>query len=84
NPVYEGDETFTLTGATEAQAEANDSKSGTAIIQDGGELGNNDRPDLTVTGAGMVSEGSVATFTINLSNPVDDVVTLDLRTKVNG
>ncbi|MGY5615466.1 cadherin repeat domain-containing protein, partial [Vibrio brasiliensis] len=30
NPVYEGDETFTLTGATEAQAEANDSKSGTA------------------------------------------------------
>ncbi|MGY5615493.1 hypothetical protein, partial [Vibrio brasiliensis] len=30
------------------------------------------------------SEGSVATFTINLSNPVDDVVTLDLRTKVNG
>ncbi|MGY5614203.1 Ig-like domain-containing protein, partial [Vibrio brasiliensis] len=34
NPVYEGDETFTLTGATEAQAEANDSKSGTATIQD--------------------------------------------------
>ncbi|KGY10775.1 hypothetical protein NM22_19065, partial [Vibrio tubiashii] len=33
-PVYEGDETFTLTAATEAQVEANASQSGSATIQD--------------------------------------------------
>ncbi|KGY10774.1 hypothetical protein NM22_19070, partial [Vibrio tubiashii] len=55
-----------------------------ATIQDGGEGNENDRPDLTVSGAGIVSEGEVATFSINLSNPVAHEVTLDLRTKVNG
>ncbi|ANW23017.1 hypothetical protein BA953_01695 [Vibrio coralliilyticus] len=80
-PVYEGDETFTLSGASSSQT---GTVSGEATIQDGGEGSDNDRPDLTVTGAGTVSEGEVATFSINLSNPVDHAVTLDLRTKTNG
>ncbi|MEI8636726.1 Ig-like domain-containing protein [Vibrio coralliilyticus] len=80
-PVYEGDETFTLSGASSSQT---DTVSGEATIQDGGEGSDNDRPDLTVTGAGAVSEGEVATFSINLSNPVDHAVTLDLRAKTNG
>ena len=80
-PVYEGDETFTLSGASSSQT---GTVSGEATIQDGGEGSDNDRPDLTVTGAGTVSEGEVATFSINLSNPVDQAVTLDLRAKTNG
>ncbi|WP_143695514.1 Calx-beta domain-containing protein [Vibrio coralliilyticus] len=80
-PVYEGDETFTLSGASSSQT---GTVSGEATIQDGGEGSDNDRPDLTVTGAGTVSEGEVATFSINLSNPVDHAVTLDLRAKTNG
>ncbi|WFB46785.1 Ig-like domain-containing protein [Vibrio coralliilyticus] len=80
-PVYEGDETFTLSGASSSQT---GTVSGEATIQDGGEGNDNDRPDLTVTGAGTVSEGEVATFSINLSNPVDHAVTLDLRAKTNG
>ncbi|MEZ8827063.1 Calx-beta domain-containing protein, partial [Vibrio amylolyticus] len=43
-----------------------------------------DIPDLTVTGAGTVSEGDIATFTVNLSKPIDEIVTLDVRTKVSG
>ncbi|MBN3576012.1 calcium-binding protein, partial [Vibrio neptunius] len=80
-PVYEGDETFTLSGASSSQT---GTVSGEATIQDGGEGSDNDRPDLTVTGAGTVSEGEVATFSINLSNPVDHAITLDLRAKTNG
>ncbi|KJY66380.1 hypothetical protein TW78_24870, partial [Vibrio coralliilyticus] len=78
---YEGDETFTLSGASSSQT---GTVSGEATIQDGGEGSDNDRPDITVTGAGTVSEGEVATFSINLSNPVDHAVTLDLRAKTNG
>ncbi|NOJ25864.1 VWA domain-containing protein, partial [Vibrio coralliilyticus] len=80
-PVYEGDETFTLSGASSSQT---GTVSGEATIQDGGEGNDDDRPDLTVSGAGTVSEGDVATFSINLSNPVDHAVTLDLRAKTNG
>ncbi|MCG9597400.1 Ig-like domain-containing protein [Vibrio sp. Isolate25] len=80
-PVYEGDETLTLSGASSSQT---GTVSGEATIQDGGEGSDNDRPDLTVSGAGTVSEGEVATFSINLSNPVDHAVTLDLRAKTNG
>ncbi|WP_019278087.1 Ig-like domain-containing protein, partial [Vibrio coralliilyticus] len=80
--IFEGNESFTLDVSANAKTGGesfNLNESGAGTISD-----ESDRPDLTVTGAGTVSEGEVATFSINLSNPVDDAVTLDLRAKTNG
>ncbi|NOJ24613.1 Ig-like domain-containing protein, partial [Vibrio coralliilyticus] len=80
--IFEGNESFTLdvsANATTGGESFNLNESGAGTISD-----ESDRPDLTVTGAGTVSEADVATFSINLSNPVDHAVTLDLRAKTNG
>ncbi|MBN3493139.1 Ig-like domain-containing protein [Vibrio neptunius] len=80
--IFEAIESFTLdanASATVGGESFNLNEFGVGTIND-----EFDRPDLTVTGAGTVSEGEVATFSINLSNPVDHAVTLDLRAKTNG
>ncbi|MGL0965359.1 Calx-beta domain-containing protein, partial [Vibrio vulnificus] len=64
--VFEGDETFTLSGKTATQASA---VTGTATIQDGGNGGgenpDDDRPSVSITEAVSVNEGSAAEFTVS-------------------
>ncbi|MCF7482987.1 calcium-binding protein, partial [Vibrio sp. J1-1] len=74
--IYEGPETFTLTGATPDQTTP---ASGTAtILDDGTGPGANpddDRPTLTVGDSGLTSEGEAASFEVSLSNPVVGSIT---------
>ncbi|MEZ8827043.1 Calx-beta domain-containing protein, partial [Vibrio amylolyticus] len=65
-PVFEGNETFVLNVATQAQ---DIERSGEATIQDGGENdGDNDRPVIESISDIQVEEGNTATFTVELSN----------------
>ncbi|WP_321141185.1 Calx-beta domain-containing protein, partial [Vibrio cholerae] len=85
--VFEGDETFTLSGQTGSQATA---ITGTATLKDDGSVTppdgtpDDDRPALTITGGGDVSEGKDATFTVTLSNATEVPVVLNLTTSTGG
>ncbi|BDR13646.1 calcium-binding protein [Vibrio sp. STUT-A11] len=68
NDVYEGPETFTLTGTTENQSTP---VSGVATVLD-------DRPIVSISDVGNVDEGSTATFTVTLSNASKDTVQVQL------
>ncbi|WP_337918945.1 hypothetical protein, partial [Vibrio cholerae] len=61
---------------------SNGSVTGTATIKDGGSPTDpdvdNDKPALTITGGGDVSEGTDATFTVTLSNATEAPVVLNL------
>ncbi|WP_238930161.1 Calx-beta domain-containing protein [Vibrio vulnificus] len=67
--LFEGAETFTLSGATENQK---DTASGTATIVDDstgpGPAPDDDRPNVTITDAGTINEGDTANFKVTLSN----------------
>ncbi|MFH4426280.1 Calx-beta domain-containing protein, partial [Vibrio alginolyticus] len=67
--VFEGPETFTLSGTTEEQSTP---VTGTAtILDDGSGPGSNpddDRPAVTMSDAGTVNEGDTANFKVTLSN----------------
>ncbi|NRB66717.1 MAG: VWA domain-containing protein, partial [Vibrio sp.] len=74
-PVYEGDETFTLSGASSSQA---GTVSGEATIQDGGQGNDDDRPQVSISGGGDVNEGNTANFTVHLSNSATSTVSFVL------
>ncbi|EMK6928356.1 calcium-binding protein, partial [Vibrio alginolyticus] len=67
--VFEGPETFTLSGTTEEQSTP---VTGTAtILDDGSGPGSNpddDRPAVTMSDAGTINEGDTANFKVTLSN----------------
>ncbi|UYI45811.1 calcium-binding protein [Vibrio natriegens] len=77
--IYEGPETFTLTGTT---ADQTTPVSGTAtVLDDGTGPGtdpDDDRPSVSISDAGIVDEGDTATFTVSLSNASEDVVQVQL------
>ncbi|MGO4093421.1 Calx-beta domain-containing protein, partial [Vibrio cholerae] len=75
--VYEGDETFTLSGQTATQASA---VTGTATIQDGGNENPDDRPSVSITEAVSVNEGSTASFDVSLSKAAAVDVSVKLET----
>ncbi|WP_052771977.1 Calx-beta domain-containing protein [Vibrio mexicanus] len=73
-PIYEGDETFTLTASTSTQV---GSESGVATIKDDGSidpdgdgplLADDDRPIVDSISPIQIEEGSTGTFTVQLSN----------------
>ncbi|WP_321463261.1 Calx-beta domain-containing protein [uncultured Vibrio sp.] len=68
NDVYEGPETFTLSGTTENQSTP---VSGTATVVD-------DRPIVSISDVGNVDEGTTANFTVTLSNASEDTVEVQL------
>ncbi|MFG5014816.1 Calx-beta domain-containing protein, partial [Vibrio cholerae] len=71
--VYEGSESFTLSGYTESQTSANE-VTGTATITDDGSVtppggtADDDRPSVSTISSPTVSEGDSATFDVSLSN----------------
>ncbi|HGE6028367.1 TPA: Calx-beta domain-containing protein, partial [Vibrio cholerae] len=74
--VYEGDETFTLSGQTATQASA---VTGTATItDDGSNGGTDDRPVVSAISSPTVSEGESATFDVSLSNVSTTATTVTL------
>ncbi|NVC65447.1 hemolysin, partial [Vibrio sp. 05-20-BW147] len=81
--VYEGDETFTLSGYTESQTSANE-VTGTATITDDGSVtppdgtSDDDRPAVSSISSPTVSEGESATFEVNLSNASTTATTVTL------
>ncbi|MGL0829016.1 Calx-beta domain-containing protein, partial [Vibrio vulnificus] len=83
--VFEGDETFTLSGKTATQASA---VTGTATIQDGGNGGgenpDDDRPSVSITEAVSVNEGSAAEFTVSLSAVAQTGVSVKLTTALGS
>ncbi|EMI4328675.1 cadherin, partial [Vibrio cholerae] len=82
--VFEGDETFTLSGKTGAQTTAT---TGTATIKDDGSVtppdlpADDDRPAVSAISSPTVSEGDNATFNVSLSNAstTETTVTLTLE-----
>ncbi|AXT70945.1 Calx-beta domain-containing protein [Vibrio sp. dhg] len=77
--IYEGPETFTLTGTTVDQTTP---VSGTAtVLDDGTGPGtdpDDDRPSVSISDAGIVDEGDFASFTVSLSNASEDAVQVQL------
>ncbi|MGP8305081.1 Calx-beta domain-containing protein [Vibrio sp. YIC-376] len=77
--IYEGPETFTLSGATPDQTSP---VTGTAtVLDDGtgpGSDPDDDRPSVSITDAGIVDEGDTATFTVSLSNASEAAVQVQL------
>ncbi|HDY7775583.1 TPA: cadherin, partial [Vibrio vulnificus] len=79
--VYEGDETFTLSGKTETQSTA---VTGTATLKDDGSVtppdgtSDDDRPAVSSISSPIVSEGDSATFEVNLSNASTTATTVTL------
>ncbi|WP_440878911.1 Calx-beta domain-containing protein [Vibrio natriegens] len=77
--IYEGPETFTLTGTT---ADQTTPVSGTAtVLDDGTGPGtdpDDDRPSVSISDAGIVDEGDFASFTVSLSNASEDAVQVQL------
>ncbi|NAW80972.1 calcium-binding protein, partial [Vibrio sp. V43_P6S15P86] len=77
--VFEGPETFTLSGTTEEQSTP---VTGTAtILDDGSGHGSNpddDRPAVTMSDAGTVNEGETANFKVTLSNASESTVQVEL------
>ncbi|MCF7476125.1 calcium-binding protein [Vibrio sp. J2-4] len=68
--IFEGPETFTLSGNTEEQSTP---ATGIAtIVDDGSGSGlspDDDRPTVTMSDAGTINEGELASFKVSLSNP---------------
>ncbi|EOX4974547.1 beta strand repeat-containing protein, partial [Vibrio alginolyticus] len=77
--VFEGPETFTLSGTTDEQSTP---VTGTAtILDDGSGPGSNpddDRPAVTMSDAGTVNEGETANFKVTLSNASESTVQVEL------
>ncbi|EJL6292340.1 cadherin, partial [Vibrio cholerae] len=79
--VYEGSETFTLSGKTETQTST---IKGTATIKDDGSVtppdlpADDDRPALSEISSPTVSEGYSATFDVSLSNASTTATTVTL------
>jgi hypothetical protein len=77
--IYEGPETFILSGATADQASP---VSGTAtVLDDGSGPGpdpDDDRPSVSISDAGTIDEGNTATFSVTLSNASEDAVQVQL------
>ncbi|NVC65399.1 hypothetical protein FC652_20210, partial [Vibrio sp. 05-20-BW147] len=79
--VYEGDETFTLSGKTAIQFTA---MTGTATLKDDGSVtppdgtSDDDRPAVSSISSPIVSEGESATFEVNLSNASTTATTVTL------
>ncbi|HHX8541802.1 TPA: Calx-beta domain-containing protein [Vibrio diabolicus] len=77
--IFEGPETFTLSGTTEEQ---NTPETGVAtIVDDGSGPGlspDDDRPTVTVSDAGTINEGELASFKVSLSNPSATDVEVEL------
>ncbi|HAS6309009.1 TPA: hypothetical protein I7213_20000, partial [Vibrio vulnificus] len=81
--IFEGDETFTLSGQTATQASA---ITGTATLKDDGSVtppdgsSGDDRPAVSSISSPTVSEGDKATFDVSLSNEstTETTVTLTL------
>ncbi|QWZ86513.1 immunoglobulin-like domain-containing protein [Aeromonas sp. FDAARGOS 1404] len=85
--VYEGDETFSLkvTEAGSVTTNGSTGVTGNATIVDdgsvtppGGGTPDDDRPTLSVTDAGDVSEGSNAVFTVGLTHATEAPLTINL------
>ncbi|RJK88208.1 Calx-beta domain-containing protein, partial [Vibrio cholerae] len=81
--VYEGSESFTLSGYTESQTSANE-VTGTATITDDGSVtppggtADDDRPSVSTISSPTVSEGDSATFDVSLSNASTTATTVTL------
>ncbi|ELF5324755.1 cadherin, partial [Vibrio cholerae] len=79
--VYEGSESFTLSGKTETQTTA---ITGTATIKDDGSVtppdlpADDDRPAVSAISSPTVSEGYSATFDVSLSNASTTATTVTL------
>ncbi|MBH9738918.1 hypothetical protein CJ419_04110 [Vibrio navarrensis] len=79
--VYEGDETFTLSGQTATQTTV---ITGTATLKDDGSVtppdgsSDDDRPAVSSISSPTVSEGDSATFDVNLSNLSTTATTVTL------
>uniref|UniRef100_UPI000A641D03 Calx-beta domain-containing protein n=1 Tax=Vibrio cholerae TaxID=666 RepID=UPI000A641D03 len=79
--VYEGSETFTLSGKTETQTSTT---KGTATIKDDGSVTppdgtpDDDRPSVANISSPTVSEGESATFDVSLSNASTTATTVTL------
>ncbi|WP_172605898.1 Calx-beta domain-containing protein [Vibrio sp. T9] len=78
--VYEGDETFTV--AVQGDTGVLGSDSALGIIYDGGNGPgpdpDDDRPTVSISDAGIVDEGNIATFTVSLSNASEGTVQVQL------
>ncbi|WP_193447065.1 Calx-beta domain-containing protein [Vibrio chemaguriensis] len=77
--IFEGPETFTLSGNTEEQSTP---ATGIAtIVDDGSGSGlspDDDRPTVTMSDAGTINEGELASFKVSLSNPSATDVEVEL------
>ncbi|MCS0302456.1 calcium-binding protein [Vibrio diabolicus] len=77
--IFEGPETFTLSGNTEEQSTP---ATGIAtIVDDGSGPGlspDDDRPTVTMSDAGTINEGELASFKVSLSNPSATDVEVEL------
>ncbi|HDY7924421.1 TPA: cadherin-like domain-containing protein, partial [Vibrio vulnificus] len=79
--VFEGDETFTLSGQTATQTTAT---TGTATLKDDGSVtppdgsSGDDRPAVSSISSPTVSEGDSATFDVSLSNASTTATTVTL------
>ncbi|HHF3167994.1 TPA: Calx-beta domain-containing protein [Vibrio diabolicus] len=77
--IFEGPETFTLSGNTEEQITP---ATGIAtIVDDGSGPGlspDDDRPTVTMSDAGTINEGELASFKVSLSNPSATDVEVEL------
>ncbi|EKU28023.1 calcium-binding outer membrane-like protein [Alcaligenes sp. HPC1271] len=86
--VYEGQETFDLVAADQNGVTSNGSaQAGATVVDDGtgpGPNPDNDKPTLSVTGGGVVNEGSDAQFTVSLSKPTEADVVINLGIQPTG
>ncbi|MCR9984188.1 calcium-binding protein [Vibrio alginolyticus] len=77
--IFEGPETFTLSGNTEEQSTP---ATGIAtIVDDGSGPGlspDDDRPSVAITDAGTINEGETANFKVTLSNASESSVQVEL------
>ncbi|HHF3196824.1 TPA: Calx-beta domain-containing protein, partial [Vibrio diabolicus] len=78
--VYEGDETFTV--AVQGATGVLGTDTALGIIYDGGNGPgpdpDDDRPTVSISDAGIVDEGDIATFTVSLSNASEAAVEVQL------
>ncbi|MFH4531378.1 Calx-beta domain-containing protein [Vibrio diabolicus] len=78
--VYEGDETFTV--AVQGATGVLGTDTALGIIYDGGNGPSpdpdDDRPTVSISDAGIVDEGDIATFTVSLSNASEGTVQVQL------
>ncbi|WP_394149709.1 Calx-beta domain-containing protein, partial [Vibrio maritimus] len=76
--IFEGPETFGVTVTDENSVTTNGSATGVGTILDG------DKPELSITPAVSVNEGTGAMFTVNLSKETEADVVLNLATATDG